>query len=298
MRGPLERNLKMTIETVNHTSQEIEYLRHGDRAMMMRLDRPTGPGPFPAVLDLHGGAWTRRDYTESFPRTEALAEAGIAAAALDFRHAEDGYPSSLIDINYAVRWLKAHAGELQIDPGRIGLVGKSSGGHLAMLSAMRPHDERYASIALTDGDPSIDASVQSVGMLWPVINPLSRYRNALRSRALPNPPDWVSNLPECHDLYWKSEEAMAEGNPMLALEKGEAVLTPPALWVQGEPDPVHVYRDPGSPLDLNEPERFLANYRKAGGEIEIVHIEQATRTSNTSVDPLVEFLHRQMPPAG
>lgn len=288
----------MTTATVNHTSQDIEYLRHGDRPMIMRLYRPTGTGPFPAVLDLHGGAWTKRDYKESFPRTEALAEAGIAAAALDFRHAGDGYPSSLIDINYAVRWLKAHAREFQIDPRRIGLVGKSSGGHLAMLSAMRPHDERYASIGLTDGDPAIDASVRCVGVLWPVINPLSRYRNALRSRAMANPPGWVNDIPESHDLYWQSEEAMAEGNPMLALENGEAVATPPALWIQGEPDPVHDYRDPDSPLDLNEPERFIANYRKAGGEIEIVHIEQATRTSNTSVDPLAEFLHRQMPPAG
>jgi acetyl esterase len=288
----------VTIETVNHTSQDIEYLRHGERPMMMRLYRPAGDGPFPAVLDLHGGAWTKRDYEESWPRTEALAEAGIAAAALDFRHAGDGYPSSLIDINYAVRWLKAHADDFQIDPGRIGLVGKSSGGHLAMLAAMRPHDERYASIALAGGDPTIDASVRCVGALWPVINPLSRYRHALRSRAMANPPGWVNDLPENHDLYWKSEEAMAEGNPMLALENGEAVATPPALWIQGQPDPVHDYRDPDSPLDLNEPERFLANYRKAGGDIEIVHIEQATRTSHTSVDPLAEFLHRLMPSAG
>jgi len=69
---------------------------------------------------------------------EALAEAGIVAAAIDFRHAGDGYPTSLADINYAVRWLKAHAGEYRVDPGRIGLSGQSSGGHLAMLAAMRP----------------------------------------------------------------------------------------------------------------------------------------------------------------
>ena len=190
----------MTIETVNHTSEDIEYLRHGDRPMMLRLFRPTGPGPFPAVLDLHGGAWTKRDYEDSMPRTEALAEAGIAAAALDFRHAGDGYPSSLIDINYAVRWLKAHADDLRIDPERIGIVGISSGGHLAMLSAMRPRDPRYASVALTAGDPAIDATVRCVAVLWPVINPLSRYRNALRSREMADPPAWVGDIPESHDL--------------------------------------------------------------------------------------------------
>ena len=70
--------------------------------------------------------------------------------------------------------------------------------------------------------------------------------------------------------------------------------TPPAIWVQGRPDPVHDYRDPESPLDLNEPERFAANYRKAGGEIEIVDIEQATRSSDTSSEPLAAFFAKHL----
>ena len=65
---------------------------------------------------------------------------GIAAAALQFRHGPDRYPSTLEDINYAVRWMKANASELGIDAGRIGIAGQSSGGHLAMLAAMRPSE--------------------------------------------------------------------------------------------------------------------------------------------------------------
>ena len=286
----------VTTDTLIHTTQDIEYLRHGGRAMMMQLRRPAGAGPFPAVLDLHPGAWNKGDLNDCQPRDEVLAEAGIAAAALDFRHGGDGYPTSLIDINYAVRWLKAHAEELDVDRDRIGIVGQSSGAHLAMLAAMRPRDPRYASIAL-DSDAPIDASVRCVGMLWPVINPLSRYRHALRSRAEANPPAWVGDIPESHDVYWRTDEAMVDGNPMLALENGEAVETPPALWIQGRPDPVHDYRDPESPLDLNEPERFVANYRAAGGDIEMLYIEQATRSTNTSFDPLAKFLRRHLSPA-
>jgi acetyl esterase/lipase len=284
----------MATATLNHTIEDIEYLRHGDRAMLVRLFRPVGPGPFPTVLDLHGGAWTKGSLAECQPRDELLCEAGIAAAALDFRQANDGYPSSLIDINYAIRWLKVHAADLRIDPERIGVVGASSGGHLAMLSAMRPHDPLYASITLPSGEPATDAAVRCVGMLWPVINPLSRYRYALRSRSETNPPAWVGDLPERHIVYWGTEKAMAEGNPMLALESGLAVTTPPALWVQGRPDPVHDYRDPESPLDLNEPERFAANYRKAGGQIEISHIDQSLRYTAASVDPLVRFLQQHL----
>lgn len=278
--------------TRDFTTEDIEYLRHGDRAMTLRLFRPAGDGPFPVVVDLHGGAWTKGDLNECTERAEHLAKAGLAVAALDFRHAEDGYPTSLQDINYAIRWLKTKAADLKLDANRVGITGQSSGGHLAMLAAMRPRDPRYMEIALRGG--SDDASVRCVGMTWPVINPISRYRHALRLRASDNPPAWTGDIPERHDTYWRTEENMAEGNPMLALERGEAVETPPAVWVQGKPDPIHDYRDPEAQVDLNEPERFAKNYRDAGGEIEVVYIDQAKRDSAESYEPLAQFFRKQL----
>lgn len=277
--------------TLTFTTDDFEYLHHGSRAMAMRLFRPAGAGPFPVVIDLHGGAWNKGALGGCRERDEAFAEAGLAAAAIDFRQAADGYPTSLVDINYATRWLKAEAGALNLDASRVGLSGQSSGGHLAILSAMRPFDERYASIPLPEGAPNVDATVLCVGMSWPVINPLSRYRNALRTRAgeVPGPSDWVGDIPESHDRYWVNDENMTEGNPMLLLERGEKVHLPPAMWVQGRPDPVHDYRDPESPLDLNEPERFVENYRAAGGDIELVEIAQENRYSPTSFEPLTAF---------
>ncbi len=270
-------------------TEDISYLRHGDREMMMRLSRPVGPGPHPLIVDLHGGAWTMGDLSGCQARDEVLVESGFATAALDFRHADDGYPNSLLDINYAIRWLKTNADRYDLDPARVGISGQSSGGHLAMLSAMRPGDERYAGIELAGG---MEADVHCVAMTWPVINPLSRYRHALRLRASDDPPAWTSNIPERHDVYWKDEANMAEGNPMLALEAGEDVRTPPAIWIQGQPDQIHDYRDPESRLDLNEPERFAARYREAGGEIELVYVEQADR-DQASYEPLVAFFEKQ-----
>jgi acetyl esterase/lipase len=283
---------KIEETTQDFTTEDIEYLRHGDRAMKLRLFRPAGAGPFPVVVDLHGGAWTKGDLNECTARAEYLAKAGLAVAALDFRHAADGYPTSLQDISYAVRWLKTEAANLKLDAGRIGITGQSSGGHLAMLAAMRPRDPRYMEIALRGGVS--DASVTCVGMTWPVINPLSRYRNALRLRASDNPPAWTGDIPERHDTYWRTEDTMAEGNPMLALERGEAVETPPAIWVQGKPDPIHDYRDPDTDTGLNEPERFAKNYRDAGGEIAVVYIDQAKRDSVASYEPLAKFFRKQL----
>ena len=284
----------MNADQRNFTTQDIEYLSHGDKTLNLRLFKPSGVDPAPIVVDIHGGAWNNGDLTGCQARDEVLAEAGFAVAALDFRQAGDGYPTSLIDINYAIRWLKGSAKEFGIDPTRMGISGQSSGGHLAMLSAMRPQDPRYTEIALDIDSSSVDASVKCVGMMWPVINPLSRYRHALRSRGSANPGDWVGNLPESHDRYWGTEENMKEGNPMLALERKEPVKTPPAIWVQGKPDIVHDYRDPESDTGVNEPERFARNYREAGGKIELLYVDISERSSFGSFKILADFYREHL----
>jgi acetyl esterase len=275
------------------TTEDIEYLRHGDGALKLRLYKPRGAGPFPAVVDLHGGAWGKGGFEECRGRDEVLAKSGLLVAAPDFRQGDDGYPTALVDINYAIRWLKARAAQLQTRVDLVGISGQSSGGHLAMLAAMRPNDPRYTAIPLHAGSPAVDATVRSVAMAWPVINPLSRYRNALRERAKGTA--WVGDIPERQRSFWKNDENMTDGNPVLMLERGEKVAMPPALWVQGRPDPIHDYRDPESAVAMNEPERFAASYRKAGGTIEMLYIDQAARTTAASHDPIAAFFLREMP---
>jgi acetyl esterase/lipase len=270
-------------------TEDVIYARRGARELKARIYRPDTPSPWPAVIDIHGGAWSGGDLTDGAVRDEALAHAGILAVAIEFRDGVDGYPASLQDINEAIRWLKASS--LGIRPDRVGLTGNSSGGHLAMLAAMRPRDARYAELG---GYPGVDASVRCVGMLWPVINPLSRYHHARRHRDRPTPAAWVGNIPERQEGYWKSEAAMAEGNPVLILERKEPVSTPPALWVLGRPDDhPHDYRDPDSAFDGNEPERFVHLYRAAGGSIELVSVDQARR-SEESIAPLVAFFRKHL----
>lgn len=276
------------------TTEDIVYLRHGDRQINARLYKPQGGGPFPAVIDLHGGAWNNGDLSGTQGLDETLASNGIFAASLNFRHAADGYPTTLADIHYGIRWLKAHARDYRIDPNRIGIGGASSGGHLAMLVAMRPNDPRYGAIALPAGAPAVDASVKAVAMSWPVINPLSRYRHAIRAEKGPNPPAFAIGMKEKHDTYWKTESAMIEGNPLLLLERGEKVVMPPALWVQGRPDIVHDYHDEDSNFPGNEPERFVSNYRKAGGDIDIVYVPYDDRNSRAAYDPIAAFFKKHL----
>ena len=74
-------------------------------------------------------------------------------------------------------------------------------------------------------------------MSWPVINPLSRYRNAQKLEKGPNPPAFSIGMKEKHDTYWSNPKSrMIEGNPMLLLERGEKVTMPPALSGTGTAD--------------------------------------------------------------
>ena len=260
--------------TTQYDVEDVEYLRHGDKPLLARVFKPRGQGPFPALVEVHGGAWCLSDRKTEHLRHEFMASHGIVSIALDFRSGEtDPYPASVQDINYAVRWAKLNAKDLKTRPESIGLSGQSSGGHLAMLVAMRPHDPRYTMFPLPPGSHRHDASVRAVAMSWPVINPLGRYRHAKRALNAQNPPEWPKSIMARQDSYWRSEANMAEGNPMLALERGEKVLTPPAIWFQGRGDTLHDYKDAESDFPGNEPQRFVADYQKAGGEIELHYIE-------------------------
>ena len=181
--------------------EDVEYLRHGDTALLARLFRPHGQGPFPAVVELHGGAWCLGDRLQDTTINEQLARGGILVAALDFRlPPAASYPGSLADINFGIRWLKAQAATLHTRPDMVCTFGISSGGHQAMLLGMRPRDSRYAAIPLPGDNSAIDASVRGVIMGAPVIDPLGRYRYAKRLKESGKPyPEFVDLVLPLHD---------------------------------------------------------------------------------------------------
>jgi acetyl esterase/lipase len=240
--------------------QDVEYLRHADTPLLARLFRPRGNGPFPAVVELHGGAWCLGDRLQDSSINERLAHNGILVAALDFRvPPAASYPGSAVDINYGIRWLKREAASLGTRPDMICTFGISSGGHLAMLLGMRPLDPRYSAIPVAG--TAADAKVRGVIMGAPVIDPLGRYRYAKQLKESGKSyPEFVDLVLPLHDKYWKNEETMAEGNPVMALERGEHVELPPVLYIQDVRDIVH----PRPQL-----ERFVELYRKAGGRVDL-----------------------------
>ena len=232
--------------------RDLEYQRCDGEPMLARLYRPIGAGPFPALVEVHGGAWASGDRLNNAPLDEALAKSGIVVLAIDFRMPPQfRYPASIADVNLATRWLKAHAGEFGSRHDLVGGLGTSSGAHQLLLSALRPADPRYAALSLAEA-PGEDAGLPYLVLCWPISNPLARYQMVRERRN--------TRLVESHDAYWSSEAEMAEGNPQAILERGEAGALPPAILVQGLAD------DNVTP-DMAD--RFAAAYRARGGRIEL-----------------------------
>jgi acetyl esterase/lipase len=232
--------------------RDLEYRRAEDRPLLARLYQPAGSGPFPALVEVHGGAWAGGDRLNNAPLDEALAKSGIVVLAIDFRMPpQHRYPASIADIHYATRWLKAHAGDFGSRADLVAGLGTSSGAHQLLLSALKPADPRYAALPLAEA-AGIDASLPYLVLCWPISDPLARYRMVKEKGRTP--------LIQSHDAYWNSEAEMGEGSPQRIVEAGEAASLPPAILLQGTGD------DNVTP-DMAD--RFTAAWRAKGGAIEL-----------------------------
>lgn len=240
----------------HYSIEEIEYLSVGGVSLTAKIFRPSGEGPFPALIECHGGGWCVGNRTNNDSINQAVAEHGIVVVAIDFRMPPQfTYPAALQDVNFATRWLKSHAARFHTRPDWVGAMGSSSGGHLITLSGMRPHDHHY--IAHQCDTVIHDGTLAFAVALWPVICPLGRYhylKSIPRSQAHPVLMEGI----ERHDAFWLSEKAMREGSPCYALEAGEHMALPEMLYIQNDQDNLH----PRADMD-----RFVRAFAKAGGSI-------------------------------
>jgi acetyl esterase len=264
--------------------RDIEYQRIAGKPWLVRIYQPMGTGPFPTIIDVHGGAWHNGDRLNNAGIDRELASRGILVAAVEFRQPpEAGYPASVCDVNLASRWLKAHAAEFK-GTTRLGAFGNSSGGHQVVLSALRPRHAAYSALPL-EKHSDIDASLAYVIAAWPVICPLYRFRFAKEL----NRQEHI----QAHIDYWRTEEAMAEGSPQTIIDQEKQIELPPILFMLKANDKNH-------PLEMQE--RFIASYRKRGGQIEVHTFEglpehrmvpsPAQPETMRAMDTICEFIKR------
>jgi len=238
---------------------EVEYRRTPKgRHLMARIYQPQGAGPFPVVLDLHGGAWNNKDRFAEQPMDRAIASSGVLVVAIDLTLAPEApYPASVQDANYGVRWLKSKAAQWGGDPTTLGIYGSSSGGHVAELLGMRPNDRRYNAVPL-EGAPDVSATVAYVATRSPISNTFARYQNAEQKKR--------DRMMEYNKTYFNPWETIHEANPQEILERREKVMLVPLLIMQGALD--------DNVLPAVQA-KFVDTYRTAGGEVSFTVFEDS-----------------------
>jgi acetyl esterase/lipase len=223
------------------------------RQLMARIYQPVGSGPFPVLLDLHGGAWNNKDRLAEAPMDQALAASGILVVAIDLTVAKEvPYPASIQDASYGIRWLKQNAHQWGGDASTLGLYGSSSGGHIAELLGMKPNDSLYNALAIQYFKDS-NTLVRYIVTRSPISNTEARYENALSKKR--------ENMINNNLNFFKPWDTITSANPQKILERREFTRLPPLLIMQGELD------DNVLPKDQ---EHFAKSYQAAGGECEYV----------------------------
>ena len=257
---------------------ETEFRRTAaGRTLMARIYQPQGAGPFPTLLDLHGGAWNNKDRTANEPMDRAIAASGVLVVAIDMTLAPEApYPASVQDANYGVRWLKSKAAGFHGDASQLGVLGSSTGGHIAELLGMRPRDQRYNAIALPAA-PGVDASVAYIVTRSPISDPYARFQQAekMQRRAMiKSTKTWF--------VPWDS---IYEANPQQILDRREPVTLPPLLIMQGALD--------DNVLPVIQ-EKFAASYRAAGGSIRYELFEGCEHEWIAKPGPQTERAHEMV----
>lgn len=144
---------------------DVEYGRVGDRPLLLDLYAPANlPEPAPGVIFIHGGGWeagNKRDYKYY---TVHFAQQGYVVATIGYRFKQEvGFPGCVEDAKCAVRWMRANAANLGVDPDRLAVIGGSAGGYLSMMTG---YSSDVAELEGSGGNPGVSSAVTCLVNLY------------------------------------------------------------------------------------------------------------------------------------
>ncbi|MEU2349180.1 alpha/beta hydrolase [Modestobacter sp. NPDC049651] len=208
----------------------------GYRPLQLDVWVPGTAAPAPLVVYVHGGAFMMGD-RRYLPETlrpgqvfEALLAAGLAVASIDYRHAlEAPFPAQLHDAKAAVRYLRAHAGELGVDTTRVGAWGESAGGHVAALLGLTGH---RADLEGTHGVAGPSSAVDVVVDWYGLADLETMPRQAPPPEIAALLPAEMRTPPEDHLLRGLTGDTLADASPVNHVTAG----APPFLLLHGTGD--------------------------------------------------------------
>jgi acetyl esterase/lipase len=168
-------------------SYDVEFGKGGAKPLLLDLFKPKEiKKPVPGLIFVHGGAWKEGSRKNYGTYSRHFAAKGYVVATIEYRlSGEAPFPAAIQDVNCAIRWMRANAAKLGVDPNRIGLVGGSAGGHLVLLAAYAANDPELEG---TGGNNGVSSRVQAVVDIYGLVSlgartPPGRVR-FIRARAI------------------------------------------------------------------------------------------------------------------
>jgi acetyl esterase/lipase len=214
---------KARVEAGARTTTDITYANVNSIELKLDVMMPEGAGPFPAVMVIHGGAWragNKRDCRFIMPD---FVKRGYVAISPQYRFCpKEPFPAQVQDVKAAVRFVKSHAKDYNIDPDRMGAIGFSAGGHLAlMLGLTSPADGLEGDTSGGGPDSSVKAVVNYFG-------PTDLAAKDIPDVSKPLVKDFLGGTPA------EKPDLAAKASPLSYVSKDDA----PVLTFQGTKDPL------------------------------------------------------------
>ena len=222
--------------------------------LMLDLYTPTGMDNAPVLLFAHGGGWARGS-RERVPHLD-LVNAGYAIASVDYRLSGDAkFPAQIYDLKAAVRYLRANASELGLDPNRIGATGSSAGAHLAQLlgvtNGSAEHEGDVGDYDNVSSDVNVIVSYYGASDFMTILDQSTQYGYGVRAPALEA---LLGGLPEAEP------ELAHQASPIFYVDSSD----PPLYLLHGDQDPQ---------MPINQSHEIHGKYETVGLPVyfEVVH---------------------------
>jgi len=146
--------------------RNVVYREASGKTLQLDVAMPEEPGANrPAIMQIHGGAWIIGDKREQgWPLIGHLAANGWVCFNVNYRLSPAAtWPDHLVDLKYALKWIREHADEYGVDPSFVAVTGGSAGGHLTAMMALTANDPEYQP-GFEDANTTVQAAVPVYGV--------------------------------------------------------------------------------------------------------------------------------------
>lgn len=236
---------------------DVQYGKVGERALLMDIYRltETADKPRPVIVNFHGGGWNHGDKSSTGLAGMKLVKAGFVLVSVDYRLTSQAiFPAQINDAKCAIRFLREHAREYNIDPDHIGAMGSSAGGHIAALLGTAGDAKELEG---DGGSPGFSSKVQAVIDMWGPANFLTIASQDKTNNGTVRDTAKSSVGKLLGSSVSENKEKASAASPIHYVSKDD----PPFLIIHGDADPT---------VPVEQSKEFDEALRKAGVESKLI----------------------------